>query len=122
MVTGPLVDAGVVGRRAAGISHLVANANVERQLGAGWSVDAGLSYFGERWANTANSFTAPAVTTLGLGARGRFVLAGRPAELRLLGSNLTGEKGIPRRALRPPHAGRAANSPGRPDRHLGATD
>ena len=92
-VTGPLVDAGVVGSRAAGISHLIVNANVERQLWNGWSVDAGLSYSGERWADTANTFKTPAVTTLSLGARSRFVLAGRPAEFRVLASNLTGVEG-----------------------------
>jgi iron complex outermembrane recepter protein len=92
-VTGPLVDAGVVGSRAAGISQVIVNANVERQLWNSWSVDAGLSYSGERWADTANTFKTPAVTTLGLGARNRFVLAGRPAEFRVLGSNLTGVEG-----------------------------
>jgi iron complex outermembrane receptor protein len=92
-VTGPLVDAGVVGSRPAGISHVIANANVERQLWSGWSVDASVSYAGERWADTANTFKTPAVTTLGLGARNRFVLAGRQAEFRLLASNLTGVEG-----------------------------
>jgi len=92
-VTGPLVDAGVVGSRAAGISAVIANANVERQLWNGWSVDAGLSYSGERWADTANTFKTPAVTTLGLGVRSRFVLAGRTAELRVLASNVTGVEG-----------------------------
>lgn len=92
-VTGPLVKAGVVGARAAGISHRVVNANIERQLGRGWSVDAGLNYTGERWADTANTFKTPAVTTLSLGARSRFVLTGRPAELRVLASNLTAAEG-----------------------------
>ena len=92
-VTGPLVDAGVVGSRAAGISQLIVNANIERQLWNGWSVDAALSYSSERWADTVNTFKTPAVTTLGLGARTRFVLAGRPAELRVLASNLTGVDG-----------------------------
>jgi iron complex outermembrane receptor protein len=92
-VTGPLVDAGVVGSRAAGISQVIANANIERQLADNWSVDAGLSYSGERWADTANTFKTPAVTTLSLGTRGKFELAGRPAELRILGSNLTGVQG-----------------------------
>ena len=92
-VTGPLVDAGVVGSRAAGISHVIVNANVERQIWNGWSVDANVSYAGERWADTANTFRTPAVTTLGLGARNRFVLAGRPAEFRVLASNLTGVEG-----------------------------
>lgn len=92
-VTGPLVDAGVIGSHAVGISQLVINANVERRLRSGWSVDAGLSHFGERWANSANSFKAPAVTTLSLGMRGRFALAGRAAELRVLASNLAGAEG-----------------------------
>jgi iron complex outermembrane recepter protein len=92
-VTGPLVDAGAVGSRAAGISQVVANANIERQLGGDWSVDAGLSYTGERWADTANSFKTPAVTTVNIGTRRKFELAGRPAELRILGSNVTGVDG-----------------------------
>jgi iron complex outermembrane receptor protein len=92
-VTGPLVDAGTVGSHAAGISQVIANANIERQLGSDWSVDAGLSYTGERWADTANSFKTPAVTTINIGTRRKFELAGRPAELRILGSNLTGVDG-----------------------------
>jgi iron complex outermembrane receptor protein len=56
-------------------------------------VDAGLSYLGPRWADTANSFRTPAVTTLSLGARRRFELAGRAAEFRILGSNLNGQSG-----------------------------
>jgi iron complex outermembrane receptor protein len=92
-VTGPLVDAGVVGSRAAGISQRILNANIERRLPHGWSVDAALSYAGERWADTANTFKTPAVTTFSLGARRKFVLAGRPAEFRVLGSNLGGVEG-----------------------------
>ena len=92
-VTGPLVDAGVVGSEAAGISHRIVNANIERRLADSWSMDAGLSYSGERWADTANTFKTPAVTLLSLGTRNRFVLAGRPAELRVLASNLTGAEG-----------------------------
>jgi len=92
-VSGPLVDAGVVGSRAAGISQFVANASVERQLWAGWSMDAQLSYSGERWADTANTFKTPAMTTLNLGARRRFELGGRPALFRVLASNVTGEEG-----------------------------
>jgi iron complex outermembrane receptor protein len=92
-VTGPLVDAGIVGSSAAGVSQVIVNANIERRLSDSWSVDASLSYSGERWADTANTFKAPAVTTLGLGARSRFELAGHPAELRVLASNLTGADG-----------------------------
>ena len=92
-VTGPLVDAGVVGAHAAGISRRIANANIERQLALGWSVDAGLSYSGERWADTANTFKTPAVTTLSFGARRRFAIGNRPAEFRVLASNVTGVEG-----------------------------
>jgi len=92
-VSGPLVDAGVVGARAAGVSSLVVNASVERQIAQGWSMDAQLTYSGERWVDTANTFKAPAMTLLSLGARRRFELAGRPAQFRILASNVTGEKG-----------------------------
>ena len=92
-LTVPLVDSGVVGAHAAGISHVIVNANAERQLRNGWSVDAAASYWGERWANTANTFKTPAVTTVSVGARCRFLLARRPADFRLLASNLTGAEG-----------------------------
>ncbi|WP_309088636.1 TonB-dependent receptor domain-containing protein [Phenylobacterium sp.] len=92
-VTGPLVEAGVVGERAAGISSVVANASVERQLGAGWSVDAQLTYSGDRWADTRNTFKTPAQVQVNLGARRRFELQGRPATLRVLASNITGADG-----------------------------
>lgn len=92
-VSGPLVDSGAVGSHAAGISHRIVSANIDRQLGRGWSADAALGYLGERWADTANSFRTPAVTTLNVGARRRFVLGGRPAEFRILASNVTGAEG-----------------------------
>lgn len=92
-VTGPLVDAGVVGARAFGISTTVVNASVERQLAAGWSADAQFSWWGERWADSKNSFKAPAVPQLNIGARYRFDIGERPALLRVLASNVTGEKG-----------------------------
>jgi iron complex outermembrane receptor protein len=92
-VSGPLVDTGVVGSRAAGISHRLINANVERRLDRGWSADAAVSYLGERWADTANTFRTPAMTLVSLGARRKFFLGGRPAEFRVLASNLTGVEG-----------------------------
>lgn len=92
-ITGPLVDAGIVGSRAAGISNFVANASVERQITDAWSVDAQLTYSSERWADTANTFKAPTVTMLSLGARHRFELGGRPALFRVMASNLAGQAG-----------------------------
>ncbi|HTU67472.1 MAG TPA: hypothetical protein VMF52_16100 [Steroidobacteraceae bacterium] len=92
-VSGPLVEAGVVGAHAAGISSRILNANVEHPLAKVWSVDAAASYSGKRWADTANRFETPAMTLVNVGARRRFVLAGRPAELRVLASNVTGVTG-----------------------------
>lgn len=92
-VSGPLVDRGVVGDKAPGISNFVFNASVEQQLAAGWSVDAQYSYWGERWADTANTFKTPGVPQLSLGARRRFELAGRPAQFRVLVSNVTNRDG-----------------------------
>lgn len=92
-VTGPLVDAGVVGGTSPGISKLVVNASVERQLGDGWSVDAQASYFSDRWADTANTFKAPGVPQLNIGVRRRFEFGGRPAQLRAVVSNLTNVNG-----------------------------
>jgi iron complex outermembrane receptor protein len=92
-VTGPLVDAGVVGPHAAGISSRILNANYEHQLTKGWSADAAASYSGGRWADTANSFKTPAVTLVSIGARRKFELASYPAEFRVLASNLAGVKG-----------------------------
>lgn len=92
-VTGPLVDAGVVGDRASGISDVVANASFERQLAAGWSVDAQLTYSSDRWVDTRNTFKTPGQVQVNIGARRRFELQGRPAQLRVLASNITGADG-----------------------------
>lgn len=92
-LSGELVDAGLVGKHDVGVSRLVANATLVRKFGPDWSLDATLSYLGERWVDTANTFEAPAVTTLSLGLRHRFKLGGRPADVRILGSNLLGEEG-----------------------------
>jgi iron complex outermembrane receptor protein len=92
-VTGPLVEAGTVGARPAGISRVIANASIERQLRGGWSADAALGYWGRRWGDTANTFATPAVTTVNVGARCRFTLARRAADFRILASNVTGTAG-----------------------------
>ncbi|WP_309645514.1 TonB-dependent receptor [Phenylobacterium sp.] len=92
-ITGPLVTSGVVGPHHSGIAELIANASIERQITSTWSVDAQVNHQGEAYADSRNTFKAPALTTLGLGARARFDVAGRPAQLRLLVSNLTDERG-----------------------------
>lgn len=92
-VSGPLVESGVVGDRAAGISSAVVNASIERQLRDGWSVDAQFSYWSDRWVDSQNTFKRPASHQLNLGARRRFELGGRPAAFRILASNVTGAGG-----------------------------
>lgn len=92
-LTGELVDAGVIGRQPAGIAELIANASVERQITRVWSLDAQVNYTGESYADSRNRLKVPSVTTLGLGARARFQLDGRPASLRILASNVTDERG-----------------------------
>ncbi|WP_374468910.1 TonB-dependent siderophore receptor [Phenylobacterium sp.] len=92
-VSGALVDAGVVGPRAPGLSDVVVNASVERQLAHGWSADAQLTWYSGRWADTRNTFQTPDVTQLNLGARRRFTVAGRPAQFRVLASNVTDDQG-----------------------------
>jgi iron complex outermembrane recepter protein len=92
-VSGPLVDAGLVGPEGVGVSQLAATASIEYRFSDAWSLDAGVSYSGERWVNTANTLSAPSITTLSLGMRRSFMLAGRPAALRILASNLTDEEG-----------------------------
>ncbi|WP_332769132.1 hypothetical protein [Phenylobacterium sp.] len=92
-ISGPLVTSGIVGASPAGVSELIANASIERQVTPVWSLDAQVNHQSEAYADTRNTFKAPALTTFGLGARARFNVADRPAQLRLLVSNLTNERG-----------------------------
>lgn len=92
-VSGELVEAGVIGDRAVGVSDFVANGSIEREIGRGWSMDAQVNYSSARWADMRNTVKSPALTTVSLGARRRFEIAGRQAQFRILGSNLTDERG-----------------------------
>ncbi|HVI33982.1 TonB-dependent siderophore receptor [Phenylobacterium sp.] len=87
-VSGPLVESGAISDRPAGLSDVIANASIERQLAGGWSVDAQVTWNGPRWVDAQQTFRLDGVTELSLGARRRFEIAGRPASFRILGSNL----------------------------------
>ena len=78
----------MIGDRAVGISDFVLNGSIEHQIGGGWSLDAQVNHYSARWADMRNSFKTPAVTTLNLGARRRFEIAGNQAQLRVLVSNV----------------------------------
>lgn len=92
-VSGELVDAGVIGDRAVGISDLAINASIEQRIGGGWSLDAQANYFSSRWADMRNSFQTPEVALLNIGARKRFRIEGQDAQFRVLVSNVTGVDG-----------------------------
>lgn len=92
-VTGPLVNAGIVGAHGVGVSELAANASIDYRMSDSWSIDASVNHLGERWVDTQNTIRAPSVTTLNFGARYRFVIANRSAALRILASNITDEEG-----------------------------
>lgn len=92
-VSGELVDAGLIGDRAVGISDLAINASIEQQIGGGWSLDAQANYLGARWADMRNSFQTPEVALLNIGARKRFRIEGQDAQFRVLVSNVTGVDG-----------------------------
>lgn len=92
-VSGELVDAGLIGDRAVGISDLVVNASIEQPIGGGWSLDAQGYYLSSRWADMRNSFQTPDVALLHIGARRRFRIEGQDAQFRLLVSNVGGASG-----------------------------
>ena len=92
-VTGVLVDTGQISQTPAGLSTFIANASIEQEIGGGWSLDGQLSHNSARWVDPQNILRAPAITTLNLGARRRFELDGRPAQFRVLVSNVTAEEG-----------------------------
>ena len=94
-VSGILVDTGAIGDEPAGLSKVVGIASVDWRLpwADKWTVDASVNYWGPRQGDSANSFEAPAVTTIGLGARYRFELGDTPGVLRVAVSNLTDESG-----------------------------
>jgi iron complex outermembrane receptor protein len=67
-LSGTLVDAGLAGRVAPGVSRFNATLSLEQQLGAGWSADFYLLYEGRRRRDSASTVEVRSVpfTTLGL--------------------------------------------------------
>lgn len=91
-ISGPLVEAGLVGAAPPGISSVVAVAGLDQTLGflPGWSLDSQISWESGRWADTADSFRTPPLTQLSLGARYRFDVVGHPTVFRIAASNVLG--------------------------------
>jgi iron complex outermembrane recepter protein len=89
-VDGPDVDAGRIGPKPVGQPDRSLRFNVFYRLPIpeGLSFDAGILHVGERNASSDNRISAPAYTTLDLGARYQFTFNDWPATLRLQVTNV----------------------------------
>jgi iron complex outermembrane receptor protein len=82
-VSGPIVDAGLIGRRPVGSARNYSIASIDYAFGAsGFSMDATLESLSRAIATTANTVEVPGRTVLHLGGRYRFKLMGKPVILR----------------------------------------
>ena len=82
-VSGPTVDAGLIGEKPVGSAKSLSVASVDYVLGGtGVSVDAILENITAQVANTSNTVEAGGRTVLNLGGRYRFKLSGKPATVR----------------------------------------
>lgn len=89
-LSGPLVDTGVMGAIPPATIPLTGIFTMQYgpQSWNGFSVDGRVTYNDSYMGNVENSFKSAAVTTVDLGARYRFRLAGNPALLRFQVQNL----------------------------------
>ena len=93
-VSGPTVDAGLVGKKPVGSARQYSLATADYRLpGVRASIDATIEHLTAQVANTANTVESPARAVLHLGGRYRFQMFGKPATLRVLVQNVTGEYG-----------------------------
>jgi iron complex outermembrane receptor protein len=89
-VTGDARTLGLVGKRPFASTNRTMLLSGEYKVPRvdGLSLDASLNSYGRRVANTSNSLSLPATTTVDAGLRYRWRLAGRPVVLRVQASNL----------------------------------
>jgi iron complex outermembrane receptor protein len=82
-VSGPLVDAGIIGDRPVASARNYSIANVDYAFAdSGFSVDAAMESISRAVANTANTVEAPGRAVFHLGGRYKFKLMGKPATVR----------------------------------------
>jgi iron complex outermembrane receptor protein len=82
-VSGPTVDAGLIGEKPVGSTKSLSVASVDYVLGGtGVSLDAVLENSTAQVANTSNTVEAGGRTVLNIGGRYRFKLSGKPATVR----------------------------------------
>src|SRR5262245_5181823 len=93
-VSGPTVDAGLIGEKPVGSARQYSLATADYRLpGLRASIDATLEHITSQVANSANTIEVPARAVLHIGGRYRFQIFGKPATLRLLVQNVTDEYG-----------------------------
>ena len=88
-VSGPTVDAGLIGERPVGSARQYSLATAEyRFAGIGASLDATVEHVTSQIGNSENTIEVPARAVLHIGGRYRFKMFGKPATLRLLVNNV----------------------------------
>jgi iron complex outermembrane receptor protein len=89
-VSGPTVDAGLIGEKPVGSAREYSLASADYRLpGTRASIDATLEHLSSQVANSANTVEVPSRSVLHIGGRYRFEIFGKPATLRLLVQNVT---------------------------------
>jgi iron complex outermembrane receptor protein len=93
-VSGPTVDAGLIGEKPVGSARQYSLATAEyRFAGTGASIDATVEHITSQVANSDNTIEVPARAVMHVGGRYRFAMFRKPVTLRLLVQNVTDEYG-----------------------------
>jgi iron complex outermembrane recepter protein len=88
-VSGPIVDAGIIGEKPVGSARAYSIASFDYTLaGTGTSLDAVIESISKSTANTANTIEVGGRTVVHLGGRYRFKIFDKPATLRARVSNV----------------------------------
>jgi iron complex outermembrane receptor protein len=88
-VSGPLVDAGLIGEKPVGVAKSYSVASADYTIrSTGVSLDAVIENISSEPANTRNTLNTPGRTVVHLGGRYRFKLLNKPATLRAQWSNV----------------------------------
>src|SRR5688572_5874321 len=93
-VSGPTVDAGLIGEKPVGSARQYSLATAEyRFAGTGASIDATIEHVTRQVANSDNTIDVPARAVMHIGGRYRFTMFEKPVTLRLMVQNVTDEYG-----------------------------
>jgi iron complex outermembrane recepter protein len=88
-VSGPTVDAGLIGEKPVGTARQYSLATADyRFAGSGFSIDATAEHITSQVANSANTIEVPARAVFHIGGRYRFKMFGKPATVRMLVNNV----------------------------------